>query len=178
MKKSLVISDSEKYGKSSPEVALSPSDKKPEDRKSAPTIELTGKQVDAFCACSLAVGDKGTATVHYVVKAASAGDHYGNEVPNKKSQQRVTLSITHVEADGKPGDSDGASEDEEEAGEDPAEEKAETPDEEAAEESSEDSSEESASEDNGTGEETMKSELPKKGNKAPVKVKDSGLDDL
>lgn len=108
MKTPLAISDSEKYGKTSPEIALpSPSGKKPEDRKSVPTIDLVGPQVDAFCACSLKVGDSGTATVHYIVKSTSQGDSYGSELPKKGgSPQKVTLAISHVEAedDGEGGD--------------------------------------------------------------------------
>lgn len=157
MKKSLVISDKEKYGPSSPEVSLGKG--KPEDRKSAPTIELTGKQVDAFCACSLNVGDSGTAKIHYVVKASSAGDQYGNDLPGKDSKKRVTLSITHVESEEKDGDKG------DEAGEDAEEEKKETPAAEADEEKDEPETDE------------PDANAPRKGNKAPVSVKDSGLDE-
>lgn len=128
MKKSLIISDKDKYP-SSPAATL---EGKPKDRQTAPSITLTGKQVDAFCGCSLKVGDTGTATFHYVVKAVSAGDQYGDAVPSGKSEdQRLVLSLTHVESEGEGED------DEEEAGEDPEEEKDESPEEEAADEKDE-----------------------------------------
>lgn len=96
MKKSLILTDKDRYP---PSPALAEGEK-PKERKTAPTITLTGKQVDAFCGCSLKPGDKGTATVHYTVKAASAGDQYGDELPGEKpSDKKLTLSLTHVESD-------------------------------------------------------------------------------
>jgi hypothetical protein len=136
MKKSLLISDEEKYGASSPTVAMdAPSGKGGKDKakpKTGISIQLTGSQVDAFCACSLKVGDSGQATVHYVVKSVSQGESYGSEVPTKDSPQKVSLVLTDVEAE------DGGEESEEdESKEDPKEEAAETPEEEDAEEKDE-----------------------------------------
>ena len=135
MKKSLVISEKDKYGDSaiSPAVAEGGKQAKPKARKFAPTIELIGPQVDAFCACELKVGDTGTATVHYTVKSVGSNSpSYGDEVsPAEKKPSRVTLQLTHVEAEGEGED------DKEEAGEDPAEEKTESPEDETAEEGAE-----------------------------------------
>lgn len=130
MKKSLIITDEDKYGPATtPSPGIEGAKSKP--RRMAPTVTLTGKQVDAFCGCSLKPGDKGTATFHYVVKAASAGEEYGDTLPEKgKGNKKLTLAITHVERDEKDGD-------DEEAGEDPAEEKGESAEEEAGEESAE-----------------------------------------
>lgn len=165
MKKSLEISDSEKYGTKSPEVALpsSASGKEPEERKSAPTIELYGPQVDAFCACSLKPGQKGTAKVHFVVKSVKLGDEYGSAVPGKDTPQRVTLSLSHVEADD-AGEEEGAEEDEEKDDDTPdkeSDEQAEDPKEEAAESDDEDGPEE-----------------PAVSGKKAVGVKDTGLDNM
>lgn len=111
MKKSLIITDEDKYPAAAPLAEGS----KPKPRKMAPTVTLTGKQVDAFCGCSLKPGDKGTATVHYVVKASSAGEAYGDTLPEKgKGNKKLTLALTHVEADEKESDEDEAPEDEEE----------------------------------------------------------------
>lgn len=125
MKKSLVISEKEKYG---PSVVQAPGEKTPpKQRKFAPTLTLRGKQVDAFCGCQLKVGDTGQATVHYTVKSLG-GDNgsYGDEVADpKKKPAEMVLQLTHVEAEG------------EEGGEDPKEEKTETPAAEETEESAE-----------------------------------------
>lgn len=131
MKKSLVISEKEKYGPTEVSKPIPPGGTvKPKDRKFAPSITLVGKQVDAFCACSLKVGEKGTATVDYVIKAVGGGgDHYGDELPAAKPEKKVTLALTHVHSD-KEGE-------DEEAGEDPAEEADETPGEEDSEETDE-----------------------------------------
>lgn len=120
-KQSLLISDEERYGTKSPAVLAGDGEDK--DRKTAPTIELMGKQVDAFCACELKPGESGIATVHYTVKSVKMGEEYGNDVPNKNSTKRVTLSITHVEAEGDGEDDEESPE--HEAKETPAEEKAE-----------------------------------------------------
>lgn len=138
MKKSLIVTEKEKYPdmKPSPVVAEgeNAAEKKP-DRKFAPTITLRGKQIDAFCACSLKSGDKGTATVHWLVKSIDNGtSSYGDELvkPSKKPKE-VVLQITHVEAD--------EADEKEEPGEDAAEEKDETPEVEAGEEDTEDTAE-------------------------------------
>lgn len=122
-KKSLLISDSERYGPKSPAVLTG--DGKEEDRKTAPTIELSGKQVDAFCACELKPGETGTATVHYTVKAVKMGEEYGNDVPGKNTTKRVTLSLTHVESDKEDGGEEEEGSDAEEEGETAEEETAE-----------------------------------------------------
>lgn len=120
-KKSLMISDKERFGEKSPTVALSP--EKESNRKTAPTITLIGSQVDAFCACSLEVGTKGTATVDFVVKAVSAGDKYGSDVPTSTKPKEVVLSLTHAVAN------ESSEDDGESAGDEDAEEEdeAETP---------------------------------------------------
>lgn len=115
MKKSLILSDKDRYPSAKP---LGDGEK-PKERKTAPTIALTGKQVDAFCGCDLKPGDSGSATVHYVVKAASSGDQYGDDLPSKKSaDKKLTLALTHVETDEK-----GDDEEDEETPEDIPEEK-------------------------------------------------------
>ncbi len=102
-KKSLIISDEEKYGPSSPTAMMAEGGKKESTKpKHAPTIELTGSQVDAFCSCSLVPGETGTATVHFTVKSVEMGKSYGTEIPTKDSQKRVTLQLTDVEAEGEP----------------------------------------------------------------------------
>ncbi len=110
-KQSLMISDKERYGETSPAVAMSP--EKEKNRKTAPTITLVGKQVDAFCACALEVGEKGTATVNFIVKAVSAGDKYGSDVPTDKKPKEVVLSLTHAVAQDMPEGDDGDDDDEE-----------------------------------------------------------------
>lgn len=129
MKKSLIITEKEKYPSmvDGPKPAGDNAAEKKPDRKFAPTITLRGKQIDAFCACSLKSGDKGTATVHWLVKSIDNGTNsYGDELvkPSKKPKE-VVLQITHVEAD--------ESDEKEEPGEDAAEEKNETPEAEAGE---------------------------------------------
>jgi len=119
--KSLVISDKEKYGASSPMVSLSSSGskKKEAEKKHAPTIELTGPQVEAFGLGKCTVGEKGTATVNFVVKAVKGGDAFGDELPGKDSPKSVTLSITHGEASEYKSDSEDE-EDAEDGGDDEA----------------------------------------------------------
>ncbi len=95
-KNSLLIRDSERYGPSSPASLVG--NKEEKDRKTGPTITLVGKQVDAFCACSLEVGTKGKATVDFVVKAVSAGDRYGSDLPTTTKPKEVTLLLTNAEA--------------------------------------------------------------------------------
>lgn len=94
MKKSLIQTDKDRY----PSSTLAEGEKK--ERKTAPTITLTGAQVEAFCGdgkCN--VGDTGSATFHYVVKSASSGNEYGDELPSEKADRKLTLAITHVESD-------------------------------------------------------------------------------
>lgn len=156
MKKSLVISEKQKYGPSSfdkPSPAM-PGGKKSPPRKFAPTITLTGQQVDAFCGCELKAGDTGTATVHYVVKAVGdSGEHYGDELAKPAAKpQKITLQLTHVESEEKGDD---------EEGEDAEEEKGESGDDEIKEEDSE--------------EETDDEDAPKAPAKETVSPSDAGL---
>lgn len=112
-KKSLMISDKDRFGENSPTVAMA--EKESGTRKTAPTITLVGPQVDAFCACALEVGEKGIATVHFVVKAVSAGDKYGSDVPTSKKPKEVVLSLTHATANEEP-DGDESGEDDDDDG--------------------------------------------------------------
>lgn len=101
MKKSpLEIADSEKYGSTSPATLYS--GKAEKDRKSTPTIELTGKQCDAFGLCDAKVGDKVSCTIDAVVKAISQGDHYGSSSSSDANgtPMKITLSVTHASSDG------------------------------------------------------------------------------
>lgn len=134
MKKSLVMSHSEKYP-SSPSASV---DEKAdmEDRKYAPTITLEGKQAEAFGAGNLKVGDTGKATLHYAVKSVSSGDTYGDDLPAAGAPTKITLTLTDVESEGDEGSEDGAEESEEE----PAGEATETGDDNDSEEDTEKSS--------------------------------------
>lgn len=115
MKKNLKLTDSQRFGKPTPTIAPESGGKdKVEERKTGPTINLEGPQVDAFCLCDLKPGDTGSATVHYVVKSVSLGEEYGGGNPKKK---RVTLELSHVEAEG---DAEGDDGEEEEGDEAPA----------------------------------------------------------
>lgn len=97
MKKSLILSDKDRYPQANPTAA---GGEKPKERKTAPTITLTGKQVEAFGGGKCQVGDTGQATFHYVVKAASAGDQYGDDLPSDKAaDKKLTIAVTHVECD-------------------------------------------------------------------------------
>lgn len=108
MKKNLKLTDSERYGtKPTPALASEGGKDKVTERREGPTIELTGPQVDAFCVCDLKPGDKGSATVHFVVKPVSLGEEYGGGDPKKK---RVRLELSHVEADGDGEEGDGEEE--------------------------------------------------------------------
>jgi hypothetical protein len=101
-KKTLIISDKEKYGDDKSMggiIASSGKGKETSKPKHAPTIELTGPQVAAFGLDKATMGEKGCALVHYIVKSTSSGASYGDEVPGKKGSARVTLSITHVDPD-------------------------------------------------------------------------------
>jgi hypothetical protein len=104
-KTSLQLTDSQRFG-SKPTPALSENGEKVKERKVGPTIELEGPQVDAFCVCDLKPGDKGSATVHFVVKSVSLGEEYRGGNPKKK---RVRLELSHVEAEG---DAEGEADDE------------------------------------------------------------------
>lgn len=160
MKKSLIISEDQKYGRKPNPTEPGVEVAKEKPRKFAPQITLTGAQVDAFCGCDMKVGDKGSATVHFIVKAASSGDQYGEEVPGKKADQKLTLSLTHVEADeksvGKKKKDDIDDEEEDNS------------DEEKAESDSEEKSEGEVDEGDETGEGVAPSKLS---------PKDAGLDD-
>jgi len=132
---SLIISDKEKYGEDSPAVSISQSpgeNPKPEERLSAPTVDLVGTQVEGFGLDAKANLDEvGCAKIYFKVKSVKKGESYGDSLTTKKSPTKVTIQITHAE----PMDKD--DEEAEEEGEDPKEEAIETAEEEAAEEDSE-----------------------------------------
>lgn len=95
-KKSLIISEKEKYGSNSP-TALT-SSKNPKESKYAPTIELTASQIAAFGLEDPKQGDTGCAKVYWRVKTVSdGGDSYGDRLPEKSAAQKVSLTFTHVE---------------------------------------------------------------------------------
>jgi|GEM_PF-5396724 hypothetical protein len=102
-KKSLIISDKEKYGSDSMMSKIASSGPgKFKQEKHAPTVDLTGPQVDAWGLDSAKVGEKFCVMVHGIVKSSSAGESYSDRLPNKKATARVVVSLTHVDSECEP----------------------------------------------------------------------------
>lgn len=125
-KNSLIISEKQKYGAGAESMPATgagvkggkPS--KPKARKFAPVIELTSDQIAAFGLESATQGQTGCAMIHYTVKSVSSGGpSYGDELPDAeaKSNERVTLSITHVDPDCEAPEGDEEGEDDDVGGE-------------------------------------------------------------
>lgn len=99
-KKSLIISDKEKYGDSmAATIAGSGKKGKPSEPKHAPVMDLTSSQVKAFGLETAQVDQTGCAMIHYIVKSASAGDSYGDAVVKGSGKKKVSIQITHVDPD-------------------------------------------------------------------------------
>ena len=101
-KKSLIISDKEKYGSDkSMGAMIATSGKKDKNApKHAPTVDLTGSQVESWGLDGAKVGDKFCVMVHGIVKSSSSGSPYSDEIPKAgESTSKVTVSLTHVDSE-------------------------------------------------------------------------------